>query len=56
MVDNFEYIHQNKEKIEDIKEKMKVAAWIKAADAKSFGIVDEIIDAMKTSGHLIKIR
>lgn len=39
------YAERNGKNIEDIKEKMKVAAWIKAADAKSFGIVDEIIDA-----------
>jgi ATP-dependent protease ClpP protease subunit len=31
--------------VDDVKEKMKVAAWIKSADAKDFGLVDEIADA-----------
>lgn len=29
---------------EEVKEKMKVAAWIKASDAKEFGLIDEIIE------------
>lgn len=47
------YAERNGKNIEDIKEKMKVAAWIKAADAKSFGIVDEIIDAEQV-GNIIE--
>lgn len=30
---------------DEVKAKMKVAAWIKATDAKDFGLVDEIVDA-----------
>lgn len=39
------YADRNGKSIDDVKAKMKVAAWIKAADAKEFGIVDEIIEA-----------
>jgi ATP-dependent protease ClpP protease subunit len=41
------YADRNGKSVEDVKAKMKVAAWIKAADAKDFGIVDEIIEAEK---------
>ena len=41
------YADRNGKSIEDVKAKMKVAAWIKAADAVEFGIVDEVIDAVK---------
>ena len=44
------YADRNGKSIEDVKAKMKVAAWIKAADAVEFGIVDEIIDAVKVDG------
>ncbi len=47
------YAERNGKSLEDIKEKMKVAAWIKAADAKSFGIVDEVIDAEKV-GNIVE--
>lgn len=36
--------------VDEVKAKMKVAAWIKAADAVDFGIVDEVIDAEKMDG------
>jgi ATP-dependent protease ClpP protease subunit len=39
------YAERNGKSLDDVKEKMKVAAWIKASDAKDFGIVDEVIDA-----------
>ena len=39
------YADRCKKKIDDVKAKMKVAAWIKAADALDFGLVDEIVDA-----------
>lgn len=41
------YAERNGKSLDDVKEKMKVAAWIKAADAKDFGIVDEVVDAAK---------
>ena len=41
------YADRNGRSVDDVKAKMKVAAWIKAADAKDFGIVDEIIEAEK---------
>lgn len=44
------YADRNGKSIEDVKAKMKVAAWIKAADAVEFGIVDEVIDAEKIEG------
>ena len=44
------YADRNGKSIEDVKAKMKVAAWIKAADAVEFGIVDEVIDAVKVDG------
>lgn len=31
--------------LDDVREKMKIAAWIKAGEAKDFGLVDEITDA-----------
>ena len=39
------YAEKSGKPVDDVKEKMKVAAWIKAADAKDFGLVDEIADA-----------
>ena len=44
------YADRNGKSVEDVKAKMKVAAWIKAADAVDFGIVDEIIEAEKVEG------
>lgn len=41
--------------IADVKAKMKVAAWIKAADALDFGLVDEITDAENLSGKTTNI-
>lgn len=42
------YADRNGKPVDEVKAKMKIAAWIKAADAKDFGIVDEIIDAEKS--------
>lgn len=39
------YAEKSGKSIEDVKSKMKVAAWIKASEAKEFGLVDEITDA-----------
>ena len=39
------YAEKSGKSIEDVQAKMKVAAWIKAKDAKEFGLVDEIADA-----------
>ena len=44
------YADRNGKSIEDVKAKMKVAAWIKASEAVDFGIVDEVIDAEKIEG------
>lgn len=44
------YADRNGKTVEEVKQKMKVAAWIKAADAQDFGIIDEIIDAEKVEG------
>lgn len=41
------YADRNGKSVEEVKQKMKVAAWIKAADAKEFGIIDDIIEAEK---------
>lgn len=45
------YADRNGKSVEDVKAKMKVAAWIKAADALEFGIVDEVIEAEKVEGQ-----
>jgi ATP-dependent protease ClpP protease subunit len=42
------YAERNGKPVEDVKAKMKVAAWIKASDALDFGLVDEIIEAEQT--------
>lgn len=39
------YAEKSGKTVDDVKAKMRVAAWIKAADAKEFGLVDEIADA-----------
>ncbi len=39
------YAEKSGKSVEDVKAKMKVAAWIKAADAKAFGLVDDIAEA-----------
>ena len=44
------YAERNGKSIDEVKAKMKVAAWIKAADAVDFGLVDEIIEAEKVEG------
>ena len=38
------YAEKSGKSIEDVKAKMKVAAWIKAGDAKDFGLVDEVTE------------
>lgn len=44
------YADRNGKPVDEVKAKMRVAAWIKAADAVDFGIVDEVIDAVKVDG------
>lgn len=39
------YAEKSGKPADEVKAKMKVAAWIKASDAKDFGLVDEIADA-----------
>ena len=39
------YAEKTGKSVDDVKAKMKVAAWIKSADARDFGLVDEIADA-----------
>ena len=38
------YAEKSGKSIDDVKAKMKVAAWIKASDAKDFGLVDEVTE------------
>ena len=38
------YAEKSGKPIDDVKAKMKVAAWIKATDAKDFGLVDEVTE------------
>lgn len=38
------YAEKSGKSIDEVKDKMKVAAWIKAADAKDFGLVDEVTE------------
>lgn len=38
------YAEKSGKPIDDVKAKMKVAAWIKASDAKDFGLVDEVTE------------
>ena len=49
------YAERSGKPIDEVKQKMKVAAWIKAADAKDFGIIDDIIEAEKTTSVTDKI-
>lgn len=44
------YADRNGKTVDEVKAKMKVAAWIKAGDARDFGLVDEIIEAEKVEG------
>lgn len=39
------YADKSGKSVDDVKAKMKIAAWIKASDAKDFGLVDEIVAA-----------
>lgn len=39
------YAEKSGKSVDDVKAKMRVAAWIKASDAKDFGLVDEIAEA-----------
>ena len=45
------YAEKSGKPVGDVKEKMKVAAWIKAADAKDFGLVDENGDLIGNPVH-----
>ena len=38
------YAEKSGKPVDDVKAKMKVAAWIKATDAKDFGLVDEVTE------------
>ena len=38
------YAEKSGKPIDEVKDKMKVAAWIKASDAKAFGLVDEVTE------------
>ena len=49
------YAEKSGKPIDDVKEKMKVAAWIKASDAKDFGLVDEIADAEQMPANVRNI-
>ena len=46
------YAEKSGKSVDEVKEKMKVAAWIKASDAKDFGLVDEITDAEKIPDNI----
>lgn len=39
------YAEKSGKTVDEVKAKMRVAAWIKAADAKDFGLVDEVVEA-----------
>lgn len=41
------YAEKSGRSVDEVKAKMRVAAWIKASDAKEFGLVDEIAEAEK---------
>ncbi len=46
------YADRNGRNLDDVKQKMKVAAWIKASEAKDFGLVDEIFEAEKVQDQV----
>lgn len=46
------YADRNHKSLDDVKAKMRVAAWLKASDAKDFGIVDDIIEAEKVENMI----
>ena len=46
------YAEKSGQSLDDVKAKMKVAAWIKANEAKDFGLVDEVFEAEKVQNHL----
>lgn len=46
------YAEKSGKSVDEVKEKMKVAAWIKAAEAKGFGLVDEIAAAEKVPADI----
>ncbi len=46
------YSDRNGKSVDEVKAKMKKAAWIKASEAKDFGIVDDIIDAVKVQDQM----
>lgn len=49
------YAEKNGKSVEEVKAKMKVAAWIKASEAKDFGLVDEIFEAEQTTTNVRNI-
>ncbi len=46
------YAEKSGKSADDVKAKMKVAAWIKASEAKDFGLVDEIFEAEKVQDQV----
>lgn len=49
------YADKSGKTLDEVREKMKVAAWIKAADAKTFGLVDEIADAETMPANIANV-
>lgn len=46
------YAERSGRSIEDVRAKMKVAAWINATEAKNFGLVDEIFEAEQVKDNI----
>ena len=49
------YAEKSGKSIDDVKAKMKVAAWIKASDAKDFGLVDEVTEPEQVPANVRNI-
>ena len=46
------YAEKSGKSADEVKSKMKVAAWIKASEAKDFGLVDEVFEAEKVQDQV----
>ena len=46
------YAEKSGKTAEEVKAKMKIAAWIKASEAKEFGLVDEVFEAEKVQDQV----
>ncbi len=46
------YAEKSGKSPDEVKAKMKIAAWIKASDAKTFGLVDEVFEAEKVQDQM----